>query len=345
MGGSPTGGTAGDVLCPFAFASAAELAERVDEHVLGWTGRIGLFPGQADEVSAFHLGTFAAMVHPDARNEDRLRLAAENIAAAFGIDDHYCDEEIEGATPERAGARLAGVLNALETQPGSGTDRHVERSVRGDPVTAAVREVVRHASTVASPAQLGRLRRETTAMCLAMAGEKSWQTTGYTPTPSEYLAQRRFNGAISCFALIDVVAGYELPAPTYDDPDVRALTLAASSLIIHVNDLYSAAKESATGSDAYNLPALLAIHHGWPVERGIRETIAIHNRGMRRYLRQERTVARTASPELSRYLGGLRNWMRGSLEWHRISGRHHNRDSRPATEENAPSSVDSSPLA
>lgn len=329
MGSGRGGEFAENILCTFPFALDDDLAARVDEHIMNWIQRIGLFPGQADEVGRFHLGTFAAMVHPDASTENHVRLAAENITAAFGIDDHYCDEDIEGASAERAGARLAGVLNALEPSSDSPADRRMEQGVARDPVTAAVREVLRRADAFATPTQLCRLRRETIAMCLAMAGEKSWQVTHYTPTPWEYLAQRRFNGAVSCLAMIDIVAGYELPPQIYDAPDVRALTLAASSLIIHVNDLYSAAKESTTVSDVYNLPTLLTIHNRWSLERGVQETISIHNRNMVHYLDRERSLAREAPPELSRYLCGLRNWIRGSLEWHKTTGRHRNRTDRP----------------
>ncbi len=167
-------------------------------------------------------------------------------------------------------------------------------------------------------------------MCLAMAGEKCWQICNYTPSVAEYLAQRRFNGAISCLALIDLAGGYELPHDLYERDDVRSLTLAASNLIIHVNDLFSGRKEKTAGAGCYSLPAILSARYGCSADLAIHKTIEIHNQDMARYLTLEEAVSEDAPRELLSYLQGLRNWIRGSLEWHAVSGRHHGGPGRPA---------------
>ncbi|MGC7101082.1 terpene synthase family protein [Amycolatopsis lurida] len=222
-------------------------AEEADRHILSWADSIRIFRGQRAELERFKLGTFAALTHSGFASSDHLLFATKNIAALMSIDDHYCDEEVEGALPELAVVRLAGLLPFLEEpqsiSPGrfGGSDHEAE-----DPVALAVRDVMHHAALLGSPAQVGRLRREYVAMCLAMAGESAYRVAQRTPTLGEYVAQRPFNGAMACLAAIDIAGGFELGACEYDRPAVRGLTLLASSLILLVNDLYSGHKESVT---------------------------------------------------------------------------------------------------
>src|SRR5215470_17330271 len=102
------------VFCPFPLTFDRQAARAADQQVTAWIERMGLFEGQRAEVPAFKIGTFAALCHPDAASFDHLMLAAMNICAFIGADDHYCDEAVEGADPQAASSRLAGILPALE---------------------------------------------------------------------------------------------------------------------------------------------------------------------------------------------------------------------------------------
>ncbi|MGW1782283.1 terpene synthase family protein [Streptomyces sp. NPDC002143] len=279
-------------------------------------------------MSGYRFGAFAALTHPDAVDDDHLLLAARNMTALFAADDHYCDEGVEGVRLALSASKLAGALTALESCSPMPDCPSVEDFVGGDPVTHALRETAGHLARLGTPTQVGRLRHETIATFLAMAAENSWRIAGHVPDPAEYLAHRKYNGAMACLALIDVVGGYELSARDWEDPGVRSLSLAASLMIMLVNDLYSVAKESAdVGS--HSLPTVLSARHGWCLEQSMDATGELHDRLMRAYLRLEPEVARGASPELGRYLAGLRHWMRGNLEWHTLTGRHNHREGRP----------------
>ncbi|WP_370269605.1 terpene synthase [Streptomyces sp. V4I8] len=238
---------------------------------------------------------------------------------------------MEGALPEVAAVRLAGLLPYLE-EPQSVAPYQFNEPTReaGSPVACAVRDALHHANVLGTPAQVGRLRREYVAMCLAMAGESSYRVAQRTPTLWEYLAQRPFNGAMACLAAIDVAEGYELSARDYDRPDVRALTLLASSLILHVNDLYSSHKESVSRARTTSLPTLFCTELGRTTEEAVSEVVRLHNQQMQIYLAREEEIAAYASPELSRYLTGLRGWIGGSLQWHAMTGRYHKREGRPS---------------
>lgn len=201
--------------------------------------------------------------------------------------------------------------------------------LQADPVFRAVRDVMAHGAKLGTVAQVGRLRRECLAMCLAMAGESAWRVTRHSPAPWEYAAQRPFNGAMACLSAVDVVGGYELSAEEYDAPAIRALTISASRLILHANDIYSAAKESVTHAARGNLPALLADRHGESLQEGVARTVHLHNRQVDEYLALEPEAAYGGSAQVARYLADLRSWIRGSLEWHSLTGRYHNRPGRP----------------
>ncbi|PRX44940.1 2-methylisoborneol synthase [Prauserella shujinwangii] len=315
--------------CPFPLEVDEAAAAETDEKITKWIDGVGILQGQRNELNGFRLGTFAALVHPRSASRDHLFFAAQNIATLFAIDDHFCDEEVEGAVPELTAARLAGVLPALENPRTLSRSLLVQEAPQTDPVTSGIRETVAHAARLGSTAQVGRLRREYLAMCLAMAGESAFRLAGRTPTTSDYVIQRPYNGAMACLAVADIVGGYEVSANEYDTPQVRALTLAASSLILHANDLYSAAKESVTHGVGTNLPELLAADRGGTLQQGMLEVARLHNRQMDNYLVLEAEVAKNASPGLTRYLLDLRSWIRGSLEWHALTGRYHQRAGRP----------------
>ncbi|MGY4739606.1 terpene synthase family protein [Streptomyces sp. ATMOS53] len=316
------------VLCPFPVTYDESAARKADDDIVAWALSLDLFPGQRNELDGYRFGTFAALTHPDAVDHDHLMLAARNMTALFAADDHYCDEGIEGVHLAMSASRLAGALTALENGPRLPDCPSVETFVAGDPVTRALRETAEHVTRLGAPAQVGRLRHETIATFLAMAAENSWRIAGHVPEPAEYLAHRKYNGGMACLVLIDVVGGYELSVRDWETPGVRDLSLAASLMIMLVNDLYSVAKESAD-IGSHSLPTVLAARHGWSIERSMCATGELHDDLMRDYLRLEPEVRRDASPELARYLTGLRHWMRGNLEWHTLTGRHNNRAGRP----------------
>ncbi|MGC7101081.1 hypothetical protein ACPZ19_40940 [Amycolatopsis lurida] len=66
------------------------------------------------------------------------------------------------------------------------------------------------------------------------------------------------------------------------------------------------------------------------LDDAVDKVVRLHNQQVRTYLKMEQDVASDASPELSRYLTGLRQWIGGSLEWHTMTGRYHEREGRPS---------------
>jgi 2-methylisoborneol synthase len=310
--------------CPDPVRIDESLGTHVNDLLLAWIDELGTFPSRPDHVHTGQYGRFAMLVHPDTDDPDRLLLAAKCIAALFGVDDYYCDDERSGSDPALLGPRLGLAQSALD--PAHLTGLHaaeLEAALRADPILVALRSYIEHAAGYASPAQLARIRHETVAMFLTMNEEAAWRASGAIPSVWKYLAHRQPNSFLPCMTLIDVVGGYEIPATVYAHPAVRRATALAGSATIIANDLYSMAKERVPEIGDFNLPTVLVAERGCSLQDAVEISVGIHDDVMRAFEATARELLRDSSPELARFLAGLRAWIGGSREWHARSGRYH----------------------
>jgi hypothetical protein len=122
--------------------------------------------------------------------------------------------------------------------------------------------------------------------------------------------------------LIDVIGGYELPANTYSDPQVRRATVLAASATILANDLYSMTKESIPEVGNISLPLVVAREQNCSLQEAMQISVSIHEDVVCAFEAQQRQLMTGASPEPKRFLTGLQAWIAGSREWHSSSGRY-----------------------
>ncbi|WP_375123367.1 family 2 encapsulin nanocompartment cargo protein terpene cyclase [Pseudomonas sp. LW8] len=309
--------------CPAPFRVDGALARGVDDLLMPWIEKVGIFPGQFDKVRAMGFGRFAMLCHTDTDEPDRLLLAAQCFAALFAVDDYYCDDERTGSEPRMVGPRLSLALAALEPVYLSARFRPgLEQALNSDPVLVALRAYLRRVETLATAAQVARVRHEIIAMFVTMTAEAAWRMEGLTPALWEYLAQRQVNSFLPCLSLIDIIGGYELPANEYSAPEVRRVTALAASATIIANDLFSALKEQQAGIGDFNLPLLLIQEQGCSPAQAMAQSAAVHDDIMHLYEAAEHAVLPHASPLLQCYLRGIKSWLAGNVEWHRSSGRY-----------------------
>ncbi|MFD9357237.1 family 2 encapsulin nanocompartment cargo protein terpene cyclase [Streptomyces sp. NPDC060031] len=312
--------------CPGPVRVDEPLGAEVNERLLAWVQRVGIFPGRLDAVRACNYGRYAMLIHPDCDDPDRLLLAAQCMAALFAVDDYYCDDERTGSDTALVGNRLTLAQTALDPAylvGGWGHQEQLEEALASDPVLVALRSYIDRVAGFATPAQVGRVRHETVAMFVAMNGEAGWRTTQTTPAVWEYLAARQVNSFLPCMTLIDVISGYELPATLYSHPPVRRATMLAASASIILNDLYSMNKEAEPGIGDGGLPDVIAAERGCTPREAVQLSAAYHDELVRAFeaARSELT-ATIPSPELWRYLTGLHAWLGGNHEWHATTGRY-----------------------
>jgi 2-methylisoborneol synthase len=293
---------------PFSTRVDEALSIAMNDAVNAWIGDIGLFPARRDISVRSGFGTFGVLCHPDAADSERLLLACQWIALLLAIDDHYCDDESEGADAHRTPQRLDRLQAAME-EPATGLEY-----APADVCWSAMRWFFGRLASFATPVQVARVRRETTSLCLGQASEASWRATGYVPTLAEYLSNRQTNGDLAALAMIDIVGGYEVSPAELDDPAVRRLTLLASNEVMYVNDIHSWVKEATTAAGDFNLITVLTAA-GLSPPAALEEAVRIHDNVVDRYLDAEPGVLRSASTTLSHYVGGLRHWMAGNAIW------------------------------
>lgn len=309
--------------CPTPRRIDESLALQVEDRLMRWIEKTGIFAGQLQKIRASGFGRLAMLCHTDTDDPSRLLLSAQCIAALFAVDDYYCDDESTGSIPALVGPRLTVALAALE--PVHLTERYrpdLEAALNRDPVLVGLRAYMARVAEFATPAQIARVRHEIIAMFVTMTAEAAWRINGITPALWEYLAQRQANSFLPCMSLIDVIDGYELPANVYSSPAVRRVTTLAASATILANDLYSARKESLAQLGDFNLLRLMANEQGCSIQQAMKLSAAIHDDVVRQYEAAEKELLVDASPLLKRYLAGVKSWVAGSLEWHRHSGRY-----------------------
>jgi 2-methylisoborneol synthase len=299
------------------------LAREVDERLVAWCLELGIFTDEVDRLRDQSYGLLVMLAHPDTDDPDQLMLAARWAVALWAADDLYTDDQSAGADPALVAPRLALALAAIDTPHLLG--RHADRlrdALAGEQVLIALRSSMDWLGRHATPAQLNRARHEVANMFVSWNAQAAWRTAGRVPPVWEYLMARHFDSFLPCMVMTDVVGRYELPAVLYADPRVRrAATLAGSAATI-ANDLYSMAKEKRPQLGDVNLPTLVAAEERCSLPEAIDISVAYHADLVRAFEAAHRELLVVPSPDLQRFLLGLRAWMGGSDEWHRRSGRY-----------------------
>jgi len=307
--------------CPPALRDDPALGDEVDDRLVEWAEEVGVYPGQLDRVRSAGFGRLIMLAHPETDDPERLLAAAKCALAEWSVDDHYVDGEVEEAQPELLGQRLAIAHSVIDQAhlPLSYAPQ-LEEVVQGDPVMVALRSSLKNLARYGSSAQVRRLRHELAIMFVAYNQEGVWAATGQRPPVWEFLMHRHENSFVPCMALIDTVAGYELPAEEFSDPRVRRLFTMAGSASVIVNDLYSMGKEDPSD---FSVPRLIATEDGCSEREAIERTVVLHDELMHTYEAEASALALTGSPELRRFLAGVWAWCGGSREWHARTARYH----------------------
>jgi 2-methylisoborneol synthase len=309
-----------EIYCPPAIRDDPALGDEVNERLVDWAERVGIYVGQLDQVRAANFGRLMMLAHPDTDDPDRLLAGAKCALSEWAVDDHYVDDEQGRAAPQLIGERLALAHAVVDpAQLPVGYAPQLEEAVEKDPVLVALHSSLDNLARYATSTQVTRLRRELAVMFVAYNQEAGWRMSGRTPQVWEYLVHRHENSFLPCMVLIDALGGYEVPAGELTDPRVRrAFTMAGSASVL-VNDLYSMAKEDPTDT---NLPRLIAAEERCSLEEAVERSVVIHDELVHTFESEATVLSALGSPSLRRFLAGVWAWLGGSREWHRGSARY-----------------------
>ncbi|BEL01998.1 family 2 encapsulin nanocompartment cargo protein terpene cyclase [Actinoplanes sichuanensis] len=310
----------GGLFCPDAIRDDPALGEAVDDGLIAWARDVGIYPGRLDKLRSYGFGRFMMLAHPAVNDPDRLLMATKCLVAEWAADDYYVDEVELGAVPEVVGSRLARLISVVD--PAQMVPRYAVDMAgyhRLQPISEAFRTAVEHLAVYATPAQLGRFQHQMAILFLAWTQEADWHVNRRTPPVWEYLVQRHLNSYLPPMILVDVLAGYELSAHEFYQPEVRrAYTLAGNAAVL-VNDLHSGPAESDTD---YNLPRVLQVNEGLEPKEAMARTVEIHNELMHTFVGSATRLSAAGSPNLRRFLADVWAWTGGSRRWHATTRRY-----------------------
>lgn len=316
-------GSAPPLYCPVTERLDDSPAEEVDRRLVGWAGECGFDEDECEQLSRTGFGRLVVLAHPDCDDIERLLVSARLNAAWWAADDLYADDTALGAEPARLPPRLALAMAAMDPLPPAGEFSHdLAAALDGDRVLVALRSGAAHLRDHGTPAQHQRVCYSTFSMFVSWTAYAAWRHAGRYPPAWEYLAARQHDSFYTSMTLIDVLGAYELPANLFYEPRVRQAAIQAGTATVLVNDLHSVTKDQADDNPPCNMVLLVAGDRDCTIEEATEITVELHNGIVRDFRSAHEELRAVPSPELQRFLRGLRSWMGGGFEWHATSARY-----------------------
>ena len=310
-------GTASPLYVPVADRVDPDLAAEVDERLIEWARDCGFTEEESELMRGAGFGRLVTLTHTDTADPDRLLISAQLNAAWWAADDLYADDTEMGAVPTELPPRLALAMAAMDpVAPAGSFTAELDEALHGDRVLVALNSGMGHLSRHASPAQVQRVCYSTFAMFVSWNAYAAWRHTETYPPAWEYLAARQHDSFYTSMTLIDAVGGYELDAALYYEPKVRQALTQAGTASVMLNDLVSVAKDAADANPVCNMVLQVAADRECSVEEATEVTVELHNQLVRDFEANRRELRAVPSPQLHRFLRGVRSWMGGGAEWH-----------------------------
>ncbi|TWP54392.1 terpene synthase [Lentzea tibetensis] len=316
-------GSASPLYVPVAERVDDALAAVVDERLVGWAKSCGFDDDESEMLGTAGFGRLAVLTHVDTDDPEQLLLAARLNAAWWAADDLYADDSERGATPVELPPRLALVMAAMDpVAPAGEFTASLEEALRSDKVLVALRSATEHLARRSGSVVVQRVCYSTFAMFVSWNAYAAWRFTGEYPPAWKYLATRQHDSFYTSMTLIDAVGGYELPAHLYYEPRVRRALTQAGTASVMVNDLLSVEKDAADENPVCNMVLQIAADRGCSIAEAVEETVSLHNQLVRDFEEGHKALQAVPSPELHRFLRGVRAWMGGGFEWHATNPRY-----------------------
>ncbi len=316
-------GTYPPLYIPIVERSNDPLTEVVEDRLVEWAAECGFQGEELDQMRGAGFGRLAVLTHTDTDDPEKLLIAAKLNAAWWAADDLYADSSELGAVPTELPPKLALAMAAMDPLPPAGEfTPPLDEALRGDPVLIALHSATDHLIRHGTPAQVQRACYSTFAMFVSWNTYAAWRHTGEYPPAWKYLATRQHDTFYTSMTLIDPVGAYEVPANLYYDPRVRLAAFQAGTASVLVNDLLSVAKDAADETQVVNMVLQIQADRNCSIEEATEVTVELHNRFVHDFEAAHRELLAVPSPELHRFLRGLRSWMGGSFEWHNTNPRY-----------------------
>jgi hypothetical protein len=303
-----------EVECPIA-PRISPYADATHRWLMSWIRRAGQDDIAVARLERAHFARYVARMYPDAAPAD-LRVLTGLVTWFFLLDD-VCDRA-RHPDPERMRPYLAGVLDCLR-------DTGARSDAFGGPMRRLLREVWRAPRDWMPYAWRERFITHVEDYVDGILTEARNKAAGWRPSVYQYIRLRRAtSGAFVCHTLGEFATRTVVPDPIYHHPALRAYSEAGNDLLSWFNDLISLVDDLDTAG-GHNLVLALARDRGIPLTQAVDDAVGMWRRTMREFTALRARVPSfgpAMDPAVRRYLDGVANSVRATVDWSVESGRY-----------------------
>lgn len=286
-------------------AACSPAAESVEQEMIEWALTQNLIPDEhyLSRIVRTKYGWLAARCYPNADRE-LLQVAADYFLWFFLADDLFVDR-VETVTPSTI-SNLTAMIDVLDF------DCLSPHPVYGE---SAWLDVCRRLRRYLSAEHFDRFAQ----------GMRLWASTAglqiLNHIQRQPLAMRHYetirrhtSGMNPCLALADAANVGPVTPDEYHGPAVHQLRLHANNVVCWSNDIQSLIVETRQPGQFKNMVTIFAAQ-GHSLQKGIDLTAERVRAEIEAFSRLSQAVEARASREMSGYIAGLKNWMRGYQDW------------------------------
>ncbi|RAX00288.1 MULTISPECIES: terpene synthase family protein [unclassified Photorhabdus] len=278
-----------------------------------YADRFRLYSDETQRRRLWQMGSarLAGLIYPKGSKE-LLQVGSDFVMWGFTYDDEYCDEGPLSVNPTAFIHNAAQLQRALESP---------EYSVNNDRYARAMRDLCIRLNRYASPTLAGRFFEGMRTYIMT----EMWKAMEPKPLLDDYLVMRMYGGGAWAYPVLNhVIAGINISQDEFEDRRVRALSEMMGCLTAWDCESYAYAKEQGRAVDdkEHNVISIMRRQYGYTVEQSMEHYWELRWRVVSLFLRLQKEVLITASPEVRDYINGLTTYYSGCLFWVRTCKRY-----------------------
>lgn len=288
--------------------------DQIEERIRPWFAGFGLDRRSLKRGQTSRAATWTCRVAPDG-DEHRLQLFADWVCWAFVFDDYFTDCGPMMADPAAYNPMVCQMLAHLE---------HPELSpLDGNRFSLALRDLSVRMRACAPASLVQQWIADHYRWLLGSACSVSDRSAARIRSLDEHLIVGVLDRAEHITTLmIQFCEATDLPPRESARPHVQAITGAAQVLHAGYNDVASYWHERHQHSLESNLVHILQREHRCSPQDAMAEAVAVLDGIMLLFVELREQLARTAGPELCRYLDQLAHKIRGNSDFQRTAPRY-----------------------